>query len=150
MKKTTLVLAALLAFTSSLCFGTIVMFLPNPQDDSQTHHELSKREELKPVAAELWDLVENRICPLRRDDIDRIFGPALSEPPKDMVLAIFAPNIIVVDGMGTPEFHAIGASGYIEFFYPKSGNTNLIQWGWFHRADDNFVPVRSADDFEKR
>ena len=24
------------------------------------------------------------------------------------------------------------------------------EWGWFHRADDNFVPVRSADDFEKR
>ena len=148
--KRLLLIAALLAFASPLCFGSITMFLPTPQDDSQTRYQFSEREELKPATAELWDLVENRICPLRRDDIDRIFGPALSEPPKDMVRPIFSPDIIGVDGTGTPEFHNIGDFGYIEFFYPNYGNTNLIQWGWFHRADDNFVPVKSADDFEKR
>ena len=141
----------LAAFSSRLCFGAILDRFPTPQDDPETHYQLSKREELKPAATELWDLVENRISPLRRDGIDKIFGPALSEPPKDMVLPIFAPDSIIVDGAGKPEFHSIGSFGYIECFYQNYGNTNILdQWGWFHRSGDNFVPVRSADDFEKR
>jgi hypothetical protein len=149
-----LLIAALLVCTSHLCFGAILEFFPTPQEDLMTQHQFSERKELKSAAAELFDLVENRINPLGRDGIDRILGPKLSEPPKDMALPFFAPDFFLVDGIEAPrkpEFHALGDLGYIECFYQKYGNTNdFLQWGWFHRIDNNFVPVRSADDFEKR
>lgn len=143
-------IAALLGLLSQPAVGTILMPLPAPQDDPQIRYPLSQRQELKPSAAELWDVVENRICPLGRAGIDRVFGPALREPPKDMVLPIFAPDDVWVDGTCS-EFHAIGELGYIECYYSVNGDTNaLLQWGWFHRANDKFVPIKSAVDFDKR
>jgi hypothetical protein len=53
---------------------------------------------MKGIAAEYRELVETRICALKPEDIERVFGPQVSSP-NDLVLPIYVPSGVAMSGL---------------------------------------------------
>ena len=131
---------------------------------------------LQPLEEEYQRLIQTRIWPLTRAGAAKYFGPTLitatnwwardkgiggpqiGKHPDDLVSPLFAGNGLMVSGLHSTDptanknhtdLHAIGKLGYIELYYGTDGET--VQTAvLYNRADKQFVPLKSPDDFEKR
>ena len=127
--------------------GTIV--LDSPRDDRRARSAVASRGDLGP-ARDSYDAFVTEVQSFQRSDILRVFGPPLSRKPDAAVLPIFGPRAYSVPGiMIRPSggFFAVGDSGYVEIQFDGEHSVAAVL---YFRADESFVPLRSASDFEAR
>ena len=147
----------LLLFLASGAFAARIIPLIESRDDLKTRQAVRHRPELKPLADEYTQLIQRLLVPRSLPDIDAIFGPVLSSPPSERVLPLFAPEEVLlpeiteaaVQNKGHADFHALGEVGFVQFYFSPDGVS--VQGAVLYlRADDQLVPLRSADDFPER
>ncbi len=174
--KRTIAIVILLCTLCSPGFAVILFVLDAPQDDRDARTAVWGRPELQTLVTEYSNFLRIRPWPGKLDDVARIFGPVLdtatnwvgrggngSGPklghhPADLVLPIFANQGMAVSGLTSvdpsrnkrhTDLHAIGDIGYVEFYYNLDGQSVQTR-GVYFRADKNFVPLKSTNDFPKR
>jgi hypothetical protein len=177
--KRTLATAILLCGFLSGSFAEIGFNLEAPQDDLLARDAVSHRPELKPLETALSEICQTCLLPRNSAEIAKIFGPALysatnwwadsrdsagnptesrrpklDKYPADIVLPLFIPVEQGVSGLqlsnkNHTDLHLIGDLAYAEFYYKSDGETPMMVVLYF-RADDKFVPLKSANDFPER
>jgi hypothetical protein len=147
----------LLLFLASGSFAAQIVPLFESRDDLKTRQAIRHRAELKPLADEYTQLIQSLLVPRPLPDIDAIFGPVLRPPPGERVLPVFAPEEVLlpdirqgtVPNNGHADFHALGEVGFVEFYFGPDGVS--VQGAVLYlRADDQFIQLRSGDDFPER
>ena len=135
--------------------------LDAPQDDGEARGEVSNRPELRSVKEVYNDTISGRLKLLKREQVEKTFGPELEKEPDDKILPLFIPvdltlypffGNVVEDGTWNKSFtgfHALGDNGYLKIFYEIS-NTNVEDLVLYLRQDDTFVPLKSTNDFSRR
>src|SRR5437667_9678898 len=132
----------------------VIAPLIEPRDDLKTRQAVRQRAELKPLADQYTQLVQSVMVQRPTRAIEVIFGPVLSAPPENRVLPLFAPKEVILPDSRSGnapnndhiDFHAMGEAGFVQFYFGPDGES-LHGAVLYLRADDQFVPLRSADDF---
>ena len=146
-----------LVFFATAASAEILYIVEAPQDDMVLRSSLSERPEYKALRAECERLIQERIWPLGLADAARVFGLVLATEPADRVLPAFeeegATTGGVFAGEGKPQqhvdTHAIADLGYVRIFYNPDGIT-VGSAVFFLKADEQFVPLRTAADLPGR
>jgi hypothetical protein len=152
-------LSLTLQCTAPCGHGTQTEGIDTPQDNRDARLALTRRPELKDAAAALTKLFQTHQLQLDPAAANRIFGPVLAKEPADRVLPLFIPPIatrggfVPIDQDSKPnyhiDYHPIGDLGYAQFFYNYDGRS-VGAVLFYLRADKDFVPLKSTDDFAKR
>ena len=154
-KKTLSIIVLCLAFCGT-AFSAIVILLASPQDDHAACRAVLGRSELQSFREECQQLINLRIELLSSSEATNVFGPPIATPT-DMVLPIGESSELLLSGAlprgvqskRHTDLYAIGDIGYLKAFYSLYG-TNIENAVLYERADDQFVPLRSEDDFFRR
>jgi hypothetical protein len=156
--KPTIPIILILCALCSPSFAAIHMFLEAPQDELKARSGIRERPELKGLATEYKELQKNHFLPLKLVNMAQVFGPKLEKRPDDRTLPLFVPTGLGLSGLRYTDptknkdhidFHAIADFAYVELYYQIDGES-IAACVFYFRADDKFVPLRSADDFPKR
>jgi len=156
MKRLALLLFPFLLCNSSV--GQLILPIEAPQDDLTvlgSSGYITNHHELQPLFDDYSDLLQIRFLPLKMNDMAAIFGPKLEEKPDDRVRPLFSPTVTAESGVAMPnskrhvDYHSIGNIGYLEVHYQSDGES-FATAVLYLRADDQFVPLRAAEDLARR
>lgn len=166
-------LAVAMGVFSQTCLGVIFFLFDAPYDERKARGAILERPELKALQDDYNKVIETRISTLGISDFTAIFGPpiksngsmfgsdtSLPPPPHPagLALPLFAPVGAGISGLHSTnaadnrdhiDLHAIGGLGYLEVYYSIDG-TNVQQAVLYLRADQDFVPLKSTNDFAPR
>jgi hypothetical protein len=135
----------------------LVIPLVEPRDDPKARQRVRHRAELKPLADEYTQLIQRLLVPRPLPEIDGIFGPVLTAPPRERVLPLFAPEEVILPSQTNEkepsnrrrDFHALDDVGFVQFYFGPDG-VSVQGAVLYFPADPQFVPLKSGDDFAAR
>jgi len=135
----------------------VIVPLIGPRDDLKTRQTVRHRAELKPLADQYTQLIQQLMVQRSLPEIDAIFGPVLSAPPENRVLPLFGPEEVILPGKRNGkgpnndhvDFHAVDEIGFVQFYFGPDG-VSVHGAALYLHVDDQFVPLRSAGDFTER
>jgi hypothetical protein len=128
-----------------------VLILDNPQDDLATRVQAEKTRKDLEIPRATYDQIVKQLWSYQQIDVDRLLGIQTSQPPS-AVRPIFAPHGIGLPGIlqetAHHGFYPMGDIAFVAFyFFDEEHVANAVL---YFRADDAFVPLRSAADIDKR
>jgi hypothetical protein len=152
--KSRIAIALVLVGSLNATFGTILQPLDYSKDNLDARLIVQDRAFMKSMRSE-YDNLLYRICLFKLDGVTSSFGQKLAKPPDDCVLPLFAENGSARSGYTfSPDkrhtdFNAIGNLGYVEIFYNSDGES-IGDAAIYFRADEQFTPLQSTNDYDKR